>query len=54
MKLMQISKNIQSNYEINGQNVYKSDKYILRQKYKLTISGPYKTLQSCLLSLTSQ
>ena len=30
-------------------NVYKSDKYILRQKYKLTISVPYKILQSCLL-----
>ena len=44
---MQKSKNIQSYYEINGQNVYKSYKYILRKKYNLNISVPYETLQSC-------
>ena len=30
-------------------NVYKSNKYIIRQKYNLNISVPYKTLQYCLI-----
>ena len=41
---MQISKYIQLNNQINGQNVYKSNKYIIRQKYSLNISVPYETL----------
>ena len=32
-------------------NVYKLDKYILRQKYNLNISVSYETLQYCLLPL---
>ena len=47
---MQISKYIQLNNQINGQNVYKSNKYIIRQKYNLNISVPYETLQYCILS----
>ena len=55
---MQVSKCILLNSQINGQKVYKSDKYILRQKYNLNISVPYETLQYYLLPpmtpLTSQ
>ena len=47
---MQTSKYIQLNNQINGQNVYKSDKYITRQKYNLNVSVPYETLQYCLLT----
>ena len=46
---MQISKNIQLNYQNKGQNVYKSDKYIYRQKYNLHISVHRINLQTCLL-----
>ena len=45
---MQISINIQLNNQINGQNVYNSNKYIIRQKYNLNVSVPYETLQYCL------
>ena len=55
---MPISKNIQSNYKINGKNVYKYNKYIIRQKYNLNLSVHFETLKSCLLPpithLTSQ
>ena len=34
-----------------GQNVYKSDKCIIRQKYNLNVSVPYETLQYCLFLL---
>ena len=30
-------------------NVYKSNKYIIKQKYNLNISVPYEALQYCLL-----